>query len=140
MRDDSLMAQRSIDEILQDLLEVTNELAETDDVDRAVALRLRRTDLRREAAEARGDPFEQLSDEALRGRIRRCEQLLDEAEAARMNPGAAGLGGGGMGGGGLDPLLTIEHNQRVDRQLGRHEVERELHALRAEQARRWDSV
>jgi hypothetical protein len=130
------MVQRSIDEILGDMLEVTNELAEATDTDRTFELTLRRNELRREAAEARGDPFEQLSDEALRGRIRRCEQILDEAEEARMNPGAAGLGGGGMGGGGLDPLLTIEHNQRVDRQIGRAEIEQELRVLRAQQARR----
>ncbi len=140
MCDDPDMAQRSIDEILGDLLAVTNELAETSDADRTFQLTLRRNELRREAAEARGDPLEQLSDEALRGRIHRCERLLDEAEEARMNPGSASLGGGGMGGGGLDPLLTIEHNQRVDRQLGRAEVERELRALRAEQARRRGSI
>ena len=136
MRDDAVMVRRSIDEILQDLLEITNELAATTDVDRTIELKLRRDELRREAADVAGDPVEQLSDEALRGRILRCEQLLHEAERARLNPGAVGLGGGATGGGGLDPFLAIRHNQRVDRQTGRHEIERELRALRAERARR----
>ena len=89
------MVRRSIDEILHDLLEITNELGATTDVDRTIELKLRRGELRHEAADVAGDPLEQLSDEALRGRILRCEQLLDEAERARLNPGAVGLGAQG---------------------------------------------
>jgi hypothetical protein len=127
-------SRRTLDEVLADLTRTAARLQDASDVDEKIDLRDRLNRLRAEAAEMRGSSVERLSDEQLRNEIRSVRTSLDAIRSQRFDPsmvaGASGYGGG------LDPLLTAQHNQRVDAAGGRPQLEGRLRRLLEEEARR----
>lgn len=99
-----------------------------------IRLRDRLNDLRAEAAALRGGAVAHLTDEQLASEIRSTHRQLEAIRSGRFDTsmvgGATGLGGG------LDPMQVARHNQRVDAEGGRADLERRLGELRREAARR----
>ena len=74
--------------------------------------------------------LEGLSDRQLARRVHHVTRRLNELADRRLNVGAAA---GSIGAdGGLDPVATMEHNRRLDRDGGRADLERELAMLNEE--------
>lgn len=121
-------------EVVAELSRTTERLAGVTDPIERIELRDRLNDLRAEAAALRGDEPTRLSDEQLASAIGATRRSLDEIRSQRFDPsmvaGATGYGGG------LDPLLTAQHNRRVDEAGGRAALEARLDALTRELARR----
>lgn len=128
------MAERQLGTVLADLAATrAGYEAATHATDR-IALRDRLNRLRAEAASVRGSEVARMSDDRLDAAIRTIERLLADLRSARFDPsqvaGATGYGGG------LDPILTARHNQRVDAEGGRAQLQAKLDELRRERARR----
>ena len=75
-----------------------------------------------------------LSDRQLARRVHHVSRCLDDLADRRLNIGADAHGVGH--GGGHDPVATMEHNRRLDREGGRADLERELAVLNEETKRR----
>lgn len=71
-----------------------------------------------------------LSDNQLARRVHHVNRRLNDLGDRRLNISFAAHGIGG--GGGLDPVATMEHNRRLDREGGRADLERELAVLNEE--------
>lgn len=78
-----------------------------------------------------------LTDAKIQRRTERLTRELDVILDTWLSPAISA--GASEAGGGIAPVMLAEHNRRVDRQMGRSEIESELGRLARERARRRDA-
>ena len=94
--------------------------------------------LRARVANEQGSTLSQRSIPGLEREARTLRRELETIAGQRWDPSMAGTAGNAATG--IDPLMLIEHNQKVDRVGGRRSLERQFSAVLAELERRADEA
>lgn len=121
-------ADPTLDDILAEMVQVRNELAELprSDHERRVELNSRIAELRKLAAASHEPSASDI--EAKRARLRRLESELENRLGNRVSQSAAAQTGRG---GGIDPWFVHQLNRQIDRGLGVDQLRAEIEELRS---------